>query len=94
MVARMSNAQSGSLKLIGLRPPADGAAPSGFQSSVPARRIDSCASAPPVPLTRTKFDAPAANDGAADVARMARIATLFMRPDYKPERMKEKSVFA
>ena len=44
-VARMSNAQSGSLNLIAPRAPADGAVPSGFQSLVPARRIDRSASA-------------------------------------------------
>ena len=36
-----------------------GRAPSGFQSLVPARRIDSSAKRRPVPLTRVKLDAPA-----------------------------------
>jgi hypothetical protein len=38
--------------------PADGEAPSGFQSFVPARRIESCPSAPDVPFTNVKLDAP------------------------------------
>src|SRR5258708_2216053 len=41
----MSNAQSGSLNLTAPRAPAAGAAPSGFQSFVPARRIETSLSA-------------------------------------------------
>jgi hypothetical protein len=80
----MSKAQSGSLNVIELRPPAEGAVPSGFQSCVPARRIDSCASEPPVPLTSMKLDAPPAIAGAAEAARTAKSASLFMRPSINP----------
>jgi hypothetical protein len=89
-VARMSNAQSGSLKEIGPRAPAEGAAPSGFQSLVPARRIDSSDIAEPVPLTRVKLDAPASSGvgetARASAARLGR--TLFMAPDIHPSRQR------
>jgi hypothetical protein len=77
-VARISNAQSGSLKAIALRAPADGGVPSGFQSCVPARRIDSSARAAPVPLTKVKFDAPPAIAGEAIAASAARTTSLFI----------------
>jgi hypothetical protein len=78
MVARMSNAQSGSLNGIEPRAPAAGAAPSAFHSVVPDRRIDSCASAPLVPLTKVKLDAPA-KAGEADASMRPKIAILVMR---------------
>jgi hypothetical protein len=81
MVARMSNAQSGSLNVIEARAPALGGVPSGFQSLVPERRIDSADKAAPVPLTRLKLVAPpgaAAVAGAADSASMALNAIVLM----------------
>jgi hypothetical protein len=80
----MSNAQSGSLNRNALRAPAEGALPSGFQSWVPARRIDSSASDAPVPLTSMKLDAPAAKAGDADAAKTARITIRLMRPSINP----------
>ena len=81
-VALISNAQSGSLNLIAAPAPAAGAVPSGFQSLVPARRIDRSPSAPPVPLTRLKPDAPAARAGAAVARSKARQASLVMPRTY------------
>jgi hypothetical protein len=82
----MSNAQSGSLNFIELRAPADGAVPSGFQSAVPARRIESCARLAPVPFTKVKSEAPPAIAGEARNAKAAMAASLFiMRPDINPD---------
>jgi hypothetical protein len=85
----MSNAQSGSLNLIAVRAPAEGAVPSGFQSCVPARRIDNSASAAPVPLTSAKLDAPAAKAGEADAASKARLMSRFMRASINPRARSE-----
>src|SRR5215211_2974794 len=79
----MSKAQSGSLKLIGLRAPAEGAVPSGFHSSVPARRMDSVPSAPSVPLITVKFDAPA-NAGEALKTRTMMRAVLCIGREHIP----------
>ena len=57
----------------------DGAAPSGFQSLVPTRRIDRSASPPAVPLTRSKLDAPAKAGDAAAAARSTPRTMVFMR---------------
>jgi hypothetical protein len=51
----MSKAQSGSLNRTAPLAPAPGDEPSGFQSFVPARVIETSPSAPDVPLTRVKF---------------------------------------
>jgi len=91
-VARISNAQSGSLNWTAPRAPAAGAAPSGFQSLVPARRIDSSASAPLVPLTSVKLDAPASAGDAETVRR--RSASLFMRWDIYPSALVGNGNFA
>jgi len=83
-VARISNAQSGSVKVSDVRAPGDGAVPSGFQSAVPARRIESCDSAAPVPLTKVKLDAPAASEGVAQATSSVAKTTLFMRLSINP----------
>ena len=70
--------------LVTDHPPIVGAGPSGFQSCVPARRIDSSARVASVPLTSMKLDAPAASAGDADAANAARITSRFMRPSINP----------
>jgi len=80
----MSNAQSGSLNFIALRAPAEGAAPRGFQSCVPARRMESSASPVPVPLTMVKFEAPPASAGDAEASSAAAAASRNMRASINP----------
>src|SRR4051812_37813867 len=88
----MSNAQSGSLNWTELLAPADAAAPSGFQSLAPARRIDILPSAPDVPLTRVKLPAPGpANAGAADNSSNANPIFL-MRPGIHPNASPENRI--
>jgi hypothetical protein len=75
----MSNAQSGLLNVIDERAPGEGAVPSVFHSSVPARRIDRSTRATGVPLTSTKFEAPGpAWAGTAVSASSAAIAIFLM----------------
>lgn len=59
ILARMSNAQSGSLKLIALLAPGAGAADKARQSAVPVRRIESAEMPAPVSLTTVKLPASA-----------------------------------
>jgi hypothetical protein len=81
----MSNAQSGSLNFSDVRPPADGACPSGFHSEEPARVIDRSASGTLVPLTSMKSDAPPAIAGEAANVEIVKTQSRFMRPDINPD---------
>ena len=80
-------------QLVQRRPPGEGAAPSGFQSLVPARRMDTSERLLPVPFTSAKFPAPPASAGADDDAAAiaaANKAILYIGPHHIPARPRGK----